>query len=70
MELRNNSYLVDGSGDTCVEYCQFTNCRTDRDDLEICHSEIITGKLRKKTIEVDILRDDTCTGLDKIERLD
>lgn len=70
VELRNGSYLVDGSGDTCVEYCRFTNCRTDRDDLEICHSEIITGKLRKKTIEVDILRDDTCTGLDKIERLD
>lgn len=70
VELRNGSYLVNGSGDACVEYCQFTNCRTDRDDGEICRGKIETGKLRKKTIEVDILRDDTCTGLDKIERLD
>lgn len=70
VELRNGSYLVEGAGDACVEYCQFNNCLTDRDDLEICHSEIETGKLRKKKIEVDILRDDTCTGLDKIERLD
>ena len=70
VELRNGSYLVEGAGDACIEYCQFNNCLTDRDDLEICHSEIETGKLRKKKIEVDILRDDTCTGLDKIERLD
>lgn len=70
VELRNNSYLVDGIGDACVEYCQFTNCRTDRDDGEICRGKIETGKLRKKMIEVDILRDDTCMGLDKIERLD
>lgn len=69
VELRNGSYLIEGVGDTCVEYCQFTNCRTTRDDLEICHSEIETGKLRKRKVEVDILRDDTCTGLDQIERL-
>ena len=69
VELRNGAYLVSGTGDACVEYCQFTNCRTDRDDGEICHGEIETGKWQKKWIEVDILRDDTCTGLDKIERL-
>ncbi len=69
VELRNGFYLIEGAGDTCVEYCQFTNCRTARDDLEICHSEIETGKLRKRKVEVDILRDDTCTGLDQIERL-
>lgn len=69
VELRNGSYLVDGTGDTCVEYCQFTNCRTDRDDGEICRGKIETGKLRKKIIEVDILRDDTCTGLDEVEQL-
>jgi len=69
VELRNGSYLIEGVGDACVEYCQFTNCRTDREDLEICHSEIETGKLRKRKIEVDILRDDTCMGLDQIERL-
>lgn len=69
VELRNGSYLIEGVGDACVEYCQFINCRTDRDDLEICHSEIETGKLRKRKIEVDILRDDTCTGLEQIEGL-
>ena len=69
VELLNGAYLVSGTGDACVEYCQFTNCRTDRDDGEICHGEIETGKRQKKWIEVDILRDDTCTGLDKIERL-
>lgn len=70
VELQNGSYLVEGLGDVCVEYCQFTNCRTDRDDLEICRGKIETGKLRKKTIEVDILDDDTCTGLDQIARLE
>lgn len=69
IELRNNSYLVDGFGDACVEYCQFINCRTDRNDGEICRGKIETGKLRKKTIEVYILDDDTCTGLDTIEQL-
>lgn len=68
--LRNGSYLIEGAGDACVEYCQFTNCRTDRDDLEICHSEIESGKLRKKKIEVDILDDDTCMGLDQIKSLE
>lgn len=30
VELQNGSYLVEGLGDVCVEYCQFTNCRTER----------------------------------------
>lgn len=55
IELHNGSYLVDGFGDACVEYCQFINCRTDRYDGEICRGKIETGKLRKKTIEVYIL---------------
>jgi len=66
VELRNNSYLVDGRGDACVEYCQFTNCRTDRGDGEICRGKIETGKLRKRMIEVSIIRLDTCTGLNEI----
>ena len=69
VELRNGSYLIDGIGDACVEYCQFSNCRTDQVDGEICRGKIETGKWRKRWIEVDILRDDTCTGLDTIEEL-
>lgn len=36
IELKNNSYLIDGVGDSSVVDCQFTNCRTDRADSEIC----------------------------------
>ncbi len=69
VELRNGSYLIDGVGDACVEYCQFANCRTDQNDGEICRGKIETGKRGKRWIEVDILRDDTCTGLNTIEKL-
>lgn len=35
MDLQNNSYLIIGYGDFSVEDCQFINCRTDREDLEV-----------------------------------
>lgn len=38
-DLRNNSYLIRGVGDSSVEDCQFTDCLTDREDLELCQIE-------------------------------
>ena len=70
VELRNSSYLIKGFGNSCVECCQFTNCRTDREDLAICHGEVETGKLRKRWVEVDILDESTCSGHDAVEQLD
>jgi len=70
VELRNGSYLIEGVGDACVEYCQFTNCRTDRENLGLCHGKVESGKLRKKWVEVDILDRETCIGYDDVEKLD
>ena len=39
VDLRNNSYLIRGIGDSSVEDCQFTDCLTDREDLELCQIE-------------------------------
>jgi len=39
VDLRNNSYLIEGVGDSSIEDCQFTDCRTDREDAELCRME-------------------------------
>lgn len=73
VELRNGSYLFwswsPSIDESTIEHCQFTNCRTDRADLKIYHFVIEKGIIRKKKIKVNVLKADTCTGLDKIGRL-
>lgn len=40
VDLQNNSYLIEGGGDSSVDDCQFIDCRTDREDSELCHCEV------------------------------
>ena len=69
VELRNGSYLIEGVGNASIEFCKFTNCRTDRENMAICCGKVLTGKIQKRWIEVDILDENSCTGQDEVENL-
>ena len=63
--LSNGSYLLEGMDDMSVQHCCFSNCSTDRDDLEIIHREITSGRLFKKRKPCPVSTD-TCKGLDRV----
>ncbi len=65
-ELRKDSLLIDGVGDSCVKNCTFKDIRTDRYDGEIIKGEDFVGKIFTKKISVDIVDKETCTGLEDI----
>ena len=65
VELREDSYLCDGVGTSWIEYSDFSNIRTSREDKEIVICEETVGKIFKRKQQFDIV-DDTCTGLDCI----
>ncbi len=69
VELRKDSVLIDGVGDSCVKDCTFKDIRTDRYDGKIIKGEMIVGKIFKKTQSIDIVDEGTCRGLDDIVML-
>ena len=66
IDLKNDSYLIEGYGNPWVENSVFVNIRTTRDDYEIFHMEEIRGKIFKKKVEFSFVDEDTCSGLDLI----
>lgn len=72
MELRNGAYLCESFGNDCkVEYCTFTNCRTDREDRKLFHGEKSVKKLLgKKAVENNIVDEETQKALRCVAGLD
>ena len=63
IEIGENSYLCDGTGATLIEYCNFSNIRTDGDIEDIFHCEETRGKVLKRKVQFSIIDEETCTGL-------
>ena len=70
VELRDDSYLCDGVGDSWIEHSNFSHIRTSREDKEIIICEETVGKIFKKKQKFCIVDEGSCTGLDCIEDLD
>lgn len=69
IELRGDSYLCDGVGDSWIKAGRFSNIRTSRADKEIANCEETVGKVFKKKKKFCIIEEDSCTGLDSIQVL-
>lgn len=65
--LTNGAHLISGAGDVWVESCCFDNIRTDRKDRALCFCEERVGKIFKKTVQLCIMDEDSCKGLDQIQ---
>jgi len=64
IELKNDSYLIEGYGEPWVESCVFANIHTSRDDCELFHMEETRGKIFKTTKEYCFVDEESCSGLD------
>lgn len=67
IELRKGAFLIEAFSDVWVDYCDFREIRTDEDDGDIFRCEETRGKIFKKTIEIQFVDEETCTGLEKVE---
>lgn len=63
VELRNDSYLVEGYGAPWVEDSVFLNIRTSRNDRELFHQEETKGLIFKKKKEYCFVDENSCDGL-------
>ena len=70
IELRNDTYLIEGYGVPWVGESVFVNIRTSREDKELFHMEEETGIIFKKTKEFQFVDEYSCTGLDLVMGLD
>ena len=70
IELRNDSYLIEGYGVPWVGESVFMNIRTSREDKELFHMEEETGIIFKKTKEIQFVDEFSCSGLDLVTSLD
>ena len=70
IELRNDTYLIEGYGVPWVGESVFVNIRTSREDKELFHMEEETGIIFKKTKEIQFVDEYSCTGLDLVMGLD
>lgn len=66
IELRNDTYLIEGYGEPWVEDSVFLNIRTSRDDRELFHQEEIKGLIIKKKKEYCFVDEASCSGLDLV----
>lgn len=67
VELTNEAYLINGTGDVWIESCSFENISTDRKDRELFICEETVGKIFKKKVQFCIADTDSCSGLDKVK---
>ena len=66
IDLKNDSYLIEGYGSPWVGDSVFVNVRTSREDYELFHMEETKGKIFKKKVEYSFVDEDTCSGLELI----
>ena len=64
IELRNDSYLIEGYGNPWVKNSVFVNVRTSRKDYAIFHMEETKGIIFKKKVEFSFVDEDSCSGLE------
>lgn len=67
VKLINESHLISGVGDVWVESCSFENVCTDRDDRELFYCEGTVGKIFKKKVQLCMVDESSCSGLDKVK---
>ena len=70
IELRNDSYLVEGYGAPWVRDSVFMNIRTSREDRELFLLEEEKGFIIKKKKQFNFVDEDSCSGLNLIRGLD
>ena len=66
IDLKHDSYLIEGYGNPWVENSVFVNICTSREDYEIFHMEETKGKIFKKKVEFRFVDEDSCSGLELI----
>lgn len=64
VELRGGSLLVEATDEWAIRRCNFKDCRTERRDGKLCSGTKTVGVLRKREVEIDVLDESSCTGLD------
>lgn len=64
--LKDDACFCDADGYSWVSHCRFVNCRTDHCENELFRGEETKGVIRKRVVEISIVDEDTCTGLDEI----
>lgn len=62
--LCGEAYLCESDFESTVEECDFRDCSTDREDLELFFCLLETGVIFRRKKEVSIAL--SCTGLDKV----
>ena len=70
VELREGSYLCNGTGTSWIEHSRFSRIRSSREDKEIIICEETVGKIFKKKKRFCIVDRDSCIGLNCIADLD
>ena len=66
VELVNEAYLVNGTGDVWIKSCSFENVSTDRKDRDLFFCEETVGKIFKKKVQFCIADLDSCKGLEQV----
>ncbi len=69
IELRKGSFLIEAFGNVWVDYCDFREIRTDEEGGDIFRCEETRGKIFKKTVEIQFVDEETCTGLEKVDQV-
>ena len=70
VELREESYLCEGVGESLIEHSSFSDIRTSREDKEIVVGEETVGKIFKYKVQISIIDEESCIGLENISYTD